>query len=99
MWAATPILIDFSGLLRGPLVGRWQPGFEQQKPTRLASCSINGAGKSSLMSERTISDKAECYPVIECHSITFGALAIPRLAHFLSASHFCSSSKRDQLRQ
>jgi hypothetical protein len=46
MWAATPMLIDFSGSSRGPLVGRRQPGFEQRYPTRFAICSIVVLGKS-----------------------------------------------------
>ncbi len=62
--AATPILIDFCGSARGPLVGRWQPGFEQQKPTRLASCSITEGGKSSLMIQRVaIRQKGNVIPL------------------------------------
>src|SRR5437868_14299957 len=49
MWAATPILTDCVGSLRGPLVSWRQYGFEQHIPTRRPSTSTTDRGKSSTL--------------------------------------------------
>ena len=45
MYAATPVLTDFSGSVCGPLVRRWQLGLEQRNPERAARVATSARGK------------------------------------------------------
>ena len=100
MCAATPTLIDPSGLSCGPLVGCRHPGLEQRCPARLARRSFVGCEKSSrirnfimqprlrplIVDRRERSFTARWLAAAECSEVRRTALQFTRVKKLLVVS-------------